>query len=626
MEVNWLLWFSLSTRKRGGIGPFKAIECGWGTSMDAERSNDNLADLIDTKVELNFEIEKDERYWEQRARVNWLKLGDKNTAFFHKQVTQKWRKKCIRRRGNYSHILSGFDRCIFEEDNLKLNARYIKEEIQGALKEMGPTKAPRWLIFDNVILASKLLHTLKHKRAGKKGFMAVKLDMSKAYDRVEWSFVEGIMKKMGFDSDWVDLLMKCIVSVSYSVEVNGFSGRIFTFSRGLKQGNPLSLFLFLFCGEGLSSLMRSAMKDRILRGVKASGSGPQVSYLLFADDCILFSEATEKGATVLKQILHEYEVCSGVQQRIDNWSIRYLSQGGKEVFIKAVLQSIPTNSMSSFLLPKSFFTELEGIIAKFWWQKNKDFLNARLWNLPSLTWRSIWSARGLLEKGLCWRVDIELVSDLIEEESRTWKVDLLFSTFNVDLAGKILQIPLASLAQEDFQVWGGEPSGKAFGNDEQRKGIVLSFDAVFDQRSSRSTSGVIVRDSRSVILALKSVIHSNIASQFAAEAHAEKEVVKLGMLMGLNVCEINGDSRTVIRKCQNSDRDNSVIGAIIKDIQDMKHFFQEVIFQHITKTENIFAHEIAKEALEKNEGHYLEGDISEQVRRVLERIIHRAPD
>lgn len=73
----------------------------------------------------------------------------------------------------------------------------------------------------------------------------------------------------------------------------------------------MSPFLFLKCGEGLSSLMRLATRNRLLKGVKASRSGPQISHLLFADDCILFSEATSRGATLLKRILREYRICSG---------------------------------------------------------------------------------------------------------------------------------------------------------------------------------------------------------------------------------------------------------------------------------------------------------------------------
>ncbi|KAA3461495.1 LINE-1 retrotransposable element ORF2 protein [Gossypium australe] len=94
--------------------------------------------------------------------------------------------------------------------------------------------------------------------------------MNKAYDRVEWNFVEGVMKRMGFDPGWVDSIMKCVFTVSYSVVFNGNIGEIFHPTRSLRQGDPLSPFLFLFCGEGLSSLMRLAIEGKILKGVKAS--------------------------------------------------------------------------------------------------------------------------------------------------------------------------------------------------------------------------------------------------------------------------------------------------------------------------------------------------------------------
>ncbi|KAH1131800.1 hypothetical protein J1N35_003178 [Gossypium stocksii] len=76
------------------------------------------------------------------------------------------------------------------------------------------------------------------------------------------------MSRMGFDQKWIDAIMKCISTVSYSVVVNGNIGEIFYPTRGLRQGDPLSPFLFLICGEGLSSLMRSATRDGLLKGVK----------------------------------------------------------------------------------------------------------------------------------------------------------------------------------------------------------------------------------------------------------------------------------------------------------------------------------------------------------------------
>lgn len=105
---------------------------------------------------------------------------------------------------------------------------------------------------------------------------------------------------MGFDAGWVDSLMKCVSTISYLVVLNGHTGENFSPTRGLRQGDPLSLFLFLIYGEGLSSFMRLTIQGNILRGVKASRGGPQVSHLLFTNDCILFGEATERGAHSLK--------------------------------------------------------------------------------------------------------------------------------------------------------------------------------------------------------------------------------------------------------------------------------------------------------------------------------------
>ncbi|KAH1056870.1 hypothetical protein J1N35_034935 [Gossypium stocksii] len=116
--------------------------------------------------------------------------------------------------------------------------------------------------------------------------MAVKLDMSKAYDRVEWGFLKELMLRMGFAKEWVELIMKCITT-SYTVNINGGSGRIFQSTRGLRQGDPLTPFLFLLCNERLSSLIRLAMKEGFLKGAKVSRRGLKISHLLFVDDCIM---------------------------------------------------------------------------------------------------------------------------------------------------------------------------------------------------------------------------------------------------------------------------------------------------------------------------------------------------
>ena len=86
----------------------------------------------------------------------------------------------------------------------------------------------------------------------------MKLDMSKAYDQIEWSFLEELMRKMGFHERWINLIMVCVKTVTYSILVNGEPRGLIHPSRGIKQGDPLSPFLFLLCIEGLNGLIKQA--------------------------------------------------------------------------------------------------------------------------------------------------------------------------------------------------------------------------------------------------------------------------------------------------------------------------------------------------------------------------------
>ena len=90
------------------------------------------------------------------------------------------------------------------------------------------------LITDNILVAFELMHYFDHKKSGKDGYMAVKLDMSKAYDRVEWIFIEKVMRRLGFHERWEDWILRCITTVSYSVLINGESHGCITPSRGLR--------------------------------------------------------------------------------------------------------------------------------------------------------------------------------------------------------------------------------------------------------------------------------------------------------------------------------------------------------------------------------------------------------
>ena len=121
------------------------------------------------------------------------------------------------------------------------------------------------LIIDNVLVAHEIMNHIKNKRQGKWGEMALKLDMSKAYDRVEWGCLQQIMLKLGFHENWVRIVMKCVSPVTYAVCINGIPCGEIKPTRGLRQGDPLSPYLFILRAEGLSALLHKAVQNKSLR-------------------------------------------------------------------------------------------------------------------------------------------------------------------------------------------------------------------------------------------------------------------------------------------------------------------------------------------------------------------------
>ena len=249
--------------------------------------------------------------------------------------------------------------------------------------------------------------------------------MSKAFNRVEWSFIKCVMKKLGFVEKWIDIIMNCVSFVSYSVLINREACGNISPSKGIRQGDPLSPCLFLLCAEGFSALIHEVAMNQQINGFSICRGCPLITHIFFADDSLLFCKAKEQECHTLVSILNRYEEASGqkintdkslvffspntsqelrdgilnilgpmqdsrhnkylglpsiigkskaqvfaevkdrVAKKLAGWKGKLLSIGGREILIKAVAQAVPTYTMGCFQLPKTLCQELESMMRSF---------------------------------------------------------------------------------------------------------------------------------------------------------------------------------------------------------------------------------------------------------------------
>lgn len=283
------------------------------------------------------------------------------------------------------------------------------------------------LIQDNLSIAHEIFHALKRKNRRGRDSVALKVDMSKAYDRVEWEFLKNTLLVYGFDASWVKLIMGLVTSVSYRYKINGHLSEKLVPQRGLRQGDPLSPYLFILMADVLSHLLLRAQEAGNFKGICLAADAPFLTHLFFADDALFFMQATPEEMFQLVQILNLYCQASGqkinlmksglicgcavpvasrhrlegilhiqewnnpgkylgvpadwgrsrssalgwikdkILTKVDGWKEKLLNQAGKEVLIKAVIQAIPSYAMSLIRFPKNFCKQMYSIIAQFWW-------------------------------------------------------------------------------------------------------------------------------------------------------------------------------------------------------------------------------------------------------------------
>ena len=190
------------------------------------------------------------------------------------------------------------------ENRVKPLLNKIISPLQGAF-------VPGRLINDNIMLAHEIMHSFK-KKNGKTGYMAVKLDMEKAYDILEWEFIKAILTRLGFHPKWIGWVMECISTVSYSLLIKGSpEGKIYPL-RGIRQGDSLLPYIFIICVEFLGrELVKQSENPKNHIGIPTHCSGPKILFLMFADDYIIFAKASQNACNNINRILQKVFALSG---------------------------------------------------------------------------------------------------------------------------------------------------------------------------------------------------------------------------------------------------------------------------------------------------------------------------
>jgi len=281
-------------------------------------------------------------------------------------------------------------------------------------------------ILNGILIANEVV--VEAKKSNKE-LMFFKVDFEKAYDSVDWGYLDAVMHKMAFPVLWRKWIKECVSTTTVSILVNGSPTDEFPMQRGLRQGDPLSPFLFLLIAEGLNVMMKSVVDNNLYTGYGVGLSNSVVvSHLQFADDMLLLGEKSWANVRALRAVLNLFadmfglkvnfhktllvginigdswlteatsilnckvdkipfmylglsiggdpqrldfweHVVSSIKSRLAGWQSRFLSFGGRLVILKFVLTSLLVYALSFFKAPSGIISPIESIFLK----KNKNW-------------------------------------------------------------------------------------------------------------------------------------------------------------------------------------------------------------------------------------------------------------
>ncbi|XP_057419022.1 uncharacterized protein LOC130713254 [Lotus japonicus] len=295
---------------------------------------------------------------------------------------------------------------------------------------------------DNAIILQEVAYFMMNKKRRSRNVI-FKLDLEKAYDQVSWQFLEKTLVEFGFPSSIVALIMYCVTSSSISLLWNGNRLPAFSATRGLRQGDPLSSYLFVLCMERLAHMINHEVRQGQWKPVQISQGGPGISHLFFADDVLLFAKAEVAQVRNIYRVLEDFCGASGlkinlskskamaswcvdgavkdriaaitsipftnnigkylgfpihigrvrkedfsfivdrVSARLATWKASLLNKPARVTLAKSVLSAIPVYVMQLNWLPQSVCDQLDMVVRRFIWG------NAHSKGIPLVAWDKV---------------------------------------------------------------------------------------------------------------------------------------------------------------------------------------------------------------------------------------------
>ncbi|GKE60209.1 RNA-directed DNA polymerase, eukaryota, reverse transcriptase zinc-binding domain protein, partial [Tanacetum coccineum] len=242
---------------------------------------------------------------------------------------------------------------------------------------------PNRQIQDNILIFQELLKGYGRKNGPNR--VALKIDLHKAYDTVNWNFLEDILKGFGFHEKMVNWIMKCVTSTSFSIVVNGESCSFFKGGRGLRQGDPMSPYLFTLVMEILNLLMLRKVESNRSFQYHFGCNQLKITHICSADDLLMLCHGDVDSVRIIKEFIEEFRDVSGLL----SLPVKYLGVPliTKRLRVKdcksLVDKSIQVYWATIFLLPQAVIDDINRLLKGFLWNQS-DQANGKA-KVPNIT-------------------------------------------------------------------------------------------------------------------------------------------------------------------------------------------------------------------------------------------------